>query len=204
MVTSRAEAEPRIARLTVDQVQAMLEAGILAEGAPIELIDGVLVYKDRSDHGEDPTTIGKKHNLAVKLLGRLDSELASRGCHMQTQGPVSLPPHDEPEPDAAIVRGQPRDYADRLPTASDVSAVIEVADSSLGYDRTVKLALYARSGIGQYVIVNLRQRCLEVHERPDPASERYERVSVLRAGDTLALRVTASELLELEASTILP
>src|SRR5580704_12759015 len=139
--------DQRIARLTVDQVHAMLEAGILRDGEPIELIDGVLVRKDRSDQGGDPLTIGKKHNLVVNLLVRLDRELAPLGCHMQSQGPICLPPRDEPEPDGVVLRGEPRAYSDRLPTARDATAVVEVADSSLPYDRTVKLALYARAGI---------------------------------------------------------
>lgn len=182
----------------------MLDAHILEEGAPIELIDGVLAFKDRSSYGEDPMTIGTKHNLAVKLLARLDPELGSRGCHMQTQGPVSLPPHDEPEPDGAVIRGEPRDYADRLPGASDVFAVVEIADSSLVYDRTIKLALYARAAIEQYVIVNLRGACVEVHERPAPSDERYETVTVLRAGDVLSLRVGNGERLQLDPADILP
>jgi hypothetical protein len=79
----------RALRLTVDQVHAMIAAGILPEGPHTELIDGLLVYKDRSEQGEDPMTSGKRHNLAVKLRARLDAELTAHGCHMQTQGPVS-------------------------------------------------------------------------------------------------------------------
>lgn len=56
----------RIARLTVDQYHRMIDSGILREGEPIELLDGVLVYKDRSDRGEDPMTVGKRHALAVQ------------------------------------------------------------------------------------------------------------------------------------------
>ena len=196
-------ADIRVARLTVGQVHAMLVAGILREGEPVELIDGVLVYKDRSDHGEDPMTIGRRHNLAVKLLARLDPELVLRGCHMQTQGPLSLPPHDEPEPDGVILRGNPRDYAGRLPGATDATSVIEVADSSLEYDRNQKLALYARAGISQYLIVNLRESLVEVHEDPIPNEERFTRHRVCRAGDRVALRVTDGAL-EIEAARILP
>jgi Uma2 family endonuclease len=204
MATSaRPEPLPRIARLTVDQVEGMLAAGILVEGTPIELIDGVLVYKDRSDLGGDPMTIGKKHNLAVQLLKELDAELRSRGCSMQTQGPVRIPPHDEPEPDGAVVRGEPRDYADRLPTASDVSCVVEVSDSSLDYDRTTKLARYANAAIPQYVIVNLRNDCVEVYERPAASEERYESATVLRGGDKLLLRVAGTSL-EVDVTRLLP
>jgi hypothetical protein len=108
-------ADPRIARLTVDQVHAMIEAGIVHEGAPIELIDGVLVYKDRSASGEDPISVGQEHSLVVSLLNELDVDLAQRGCHMRTQNPLSLPPHNEPEPDGAILQGRPRAYTDRVP-----------------------------------------------------------------------------------------
>jgi hypothetical protein len=190
-------------RLTVDQVHAMLEAGILAEGQPVELIDGMLVYKVRSARGEDPVTIGKKHNLVVKLLARLDAALGERGCHMQTQGPVRLSVHDEPEPDGAVLRGEPRDYTDRLPEAADVHCVIEVADASLAFDRTTKLALYARAGIRQYLIVNLRDGCIESYERPSVRG-RYSRKSVLRAGKRAALALGDRERLEIDAAEILP
>jgi hypothetical protein len=79
-------AEPRIARLTIDQVHAMIETGIVHEGAPIELIDGVLVHKDRSASGEDPTSIGKGHSLVVSLLVRSISSSSSRSA-VATCGP---------------------------------------------------------------------------------------------------------------------
>lgn len=195
--------ERRIARLEVRQLHAMLEAGILAEGEPVELIDGVLVYKDRSALGEDAMTIGHRHNLVVKLLARLDAELASHGCHMQTQGPLSLPPHDEPEPDGAILLGDPRTYGDRLPAGADCTSVIEVADASLVYDRTRKLAVYARAGIPQYVIVDLQNLCAEVHEGPVPREARYGSFTVVRPGDSLRLR-TAKGSLEVEVTGVLP
>ena len=140
----------------------MIKAGIVHEGASIELIDGVLIHKDRSASGEDPMSIGKEHRLVVSLLGRLDADLAQRGYHMQIQNPLSLSPYDEPEPDGVILRGGPRVYTDRVPGAADAGSVIEVADSSLAYDRKTKLALYARAGIAQYVIVNLSGRCMSV------------------------------------------
>ena len=181
----------------------MIKAGIVHEGAPIELIDGVLIHKDRSTSGEDPMSIGKEHSLVVSLLGELDADLAQRGCHMRTQNPLSLPPHDEPEPDGAILRGRPRAYTDRVPGAADAGSVIEVADSSLVYDRKTKLALYARAGIPQYVIVNLGGRCIEIYEQPSPDGS-YQQIAVRRAGETVALRLADGERLELLADRILP
>jgi hypothetical protein len=201
---SRAAAhEPRVARLTVDQVNAMIETGILRDGEPIEHIDGVLVYKDRSAHGEDPMTIGKRHNLVVKLLARLDAELAPHGFHMQTQGPLRLPPHDEPEPDGAILRGDPRAYTDRLPGAADAACVIEVADASLENDRTRKLGLYARAGVARYVIVNLRDGCVEVYEAAQREEGRYADVTVLRGGQSLTLDLDGAAV-AIDVTRILP
>jgi len=181
----------------------MIKAGIVHEGASIELIDGVLVHKDRSASGEDPMSIGKDHRLVVSLLAEIDPDLAQRGCHMQTQNPLSLSPYDEPEPDGAILRGRPRAYTDRVPGAGDVGSVIEVADSSLAYDRKTKLALYARAGIAQYVIVNLSGRCVELYEQPRPDGS-YQEIVVRRSGETVGLRLPDGERLEILADRILP
>jgi Uma2 family endonuclease len=193
----------RIAPLTVDQVHAMVRAGILAEGEPIELIDGLLVYKDRSGAGRDPMTVGEKHALVVKLVAKLATIVARHACHVQTQSPVSLPPHSEPEPDGAVIRGAERDYTGRLPTAGDAESVIEVADSSLQYDRTTKLAIYAGAAIAQYVIVNLRDDLLEVHEDPDSPTRCYRAASVLRRGELLRLRVVGG-VVEIPVDELLP
>jgi Uma2 family endonuclease len=196
--------DARVARLTVDQLHAMVGAGILREGEPIELIDGVLVYKDRSARGEDPMTIARRHNLVVKLLARLDADLVARGCHMQTQGPLSLPPYDEPEPDGAVLRGEPRHYAERLPAAADVACIIEVSDASLAYDRTRKLALYARSALPQYLIVNLQDDQIEIYEEPLPDAGRYGAKRTARAAEALAVHVGDAQYLKIDARRILP
>ncbi len=181
----------------------MIKAGIVHEGAPIELIDGVLVHKDRSASGEDPMSIGKEHSLVVSLLGELGVELAEHGCHIRTQNPLQLSPYDEPEPDGAILRGRPRAYTDRLPGAADTGSVIEVSDSSLAYDRKTKLALYARAGIAQYILVNLPGRCIEIHEQPRPDGS-YQQVAVRRVGETVPLRLPDGERLPILADRILP
>lgn len=194
-------AEPRVARFTVAQVHTMLDAGIL-NGANLELIDGLLVHKDRASGGGNPMTIGEKHNLVIKLLARLDPELSKHGTHMQTQGPVRLSEHDEPEPDGAVLLGEPRDYGERIPTASDATSLIEVADSSLEYDRTTKALLYARSGIAQYVIVNLRVPNVEVYEQPRQG--RYEVMRVLSNDETLNIHIGNARVIAVPARELLP
>lgn len=199
-MTEPAVAVHRVARLTASQVHAMLKSGILRDAEGLELIDGLLVYKDRAAAGADPMTIGEKHNLVIKLLARLDPDLVTAGAHMQTQGPVRLSERDEPEPDGAVVRGDPRDYADRIPVSSDVTCILEVADSSLEYDRTTKAALYARAGIAQYVIVNLRDFCLELHERP--AGGEYADVRIVTAGGVVELKAVG--VVRVAAERLLP
>jgi hypothetical protein len=125
-----------------------------------------LIRKDRSAAGEDQTTVGPEHGLASVNLTDLTPKLRRLGCHVRIQLPVTLPPWNEPEPDAAIVLGNQKDYSGRHPGAADVTCVIEVADSSLRRDRTVKLGIYAGSGIACYIIVNLSDRTVEVYTQP--------------------------------------
>lgn len=191
-------------RITVEQYHRMREAGILREGDPTELIDGMLVEKNRSARGEDPMTVGKGHNAGVQRLVRLDARLRQHRCHMQVQGPLSLPPFDEPEPDGAVVMGELEDYNDRLPVAADLACVLEVSDSSLQHDRTIKLALYAAAGIPQYVIVNLVDHRVETFEQPVPGEGRYAASSTLRAGESVSLRVSGAAIIEVAVRELLP
>ena len=99
--------------LTVDQYHQMVIEGILPEGEPFELIHGQVTRKDRSATGEDVMTVGEHHIWCVKRLAKLGPEFERLGCHIQTQQPVSLPPFNEPEPDAAIFIGNEDKYLRR-------------------------------------------------------------------------------------------
>src|SRR4051794_16398781 len=90
--------------LTIDQYISMIKNGILREGAPIELIDGFLVRKDRSKAGEDAMTIGFDHVWAVKNLAVVLRQVEQHGCHLGLQQPIAIPPDSVPEPDGAITR----------------------------------------------------------------------------------------------------
>jgi len=142
-------------RLTVSQYHGMVEQGILTEGEPFELIDGQVVRKDRSAKGEDSMTVGHRHALTIQKLAGLSRSIEKFGCHVRTQLPVTIKPHNEPEPDAAFIVGRAEDYRSRHPGPKDALCIVEVADSSLQYDRTVKLRVYAGAGIPRYVIINL-------------------------------------------------
>lgn len=92
---------------TVEPCQWAIRSGYLEEDPTYELLDGWIVCKDRSAAGEDPMTSRDRHRMAVIRLARLAPPFDVHGCFLQSQQPVTLPPHHEPEPDAAIIRGQP-------------------------------------------------------------------------------------------------
>jgi Uma2 family endonuclease len=190
--------------LTVDQYVRMIEEGILPEGEPIELLDGILVRKDRAKAGEDPMTVGFDHVWAVQNLWSLFAALTQQGSHLRVQQPIALQPDGAPEPDGAIVRGTADDYRTRYPGASDLSCVIEVADSSLQHDRVTKKRIYAKGGIGQYVIINLVDRVVEVAEGAMKAEERYARDAVLKPGETVRFATADGGHVEVAGERLLP
>lgn len=174
-----------IVTLTVEQYHRMLAAGVLGDGEPVELIDGVLVPKDRGDG----VTMNPRHRLAMSRLMRLGPRVETLGGHLQLQSPLTLEPHHEPEPDGMLVHGRPERYAERHPGAADVGCVIEVSASSLERDRTTKQRIYATAGIAQYVIVNLVDQRIEVYEEPKPDAGHYGRVRLATGGEIVTLRL---------------
>ena len=176
-------------RFTVDDVMAMIEAGIIPEDATTELLHGMLVRTDRSDLGDDPTVIGKKHRRVVTALTELAGRINTDQQHVQIQNPVICGDDEAPEPDFAIVRGSRRAFPDRLPTGSDVTCVLEVADSSLERDAEEKLAIYASAGVPQYVVLNLRNRTAQVYTEPDLSTATYRSATVFAEAESLPLNL---------------
>lgn len=194
---------PMIQRLNVRQFHQMVELGVLREGEPIELIDGLLVRPDRSEEGGDPMVHGPRHALAISRLQRLSPRFSELGCHLRCQLPVTLSDLLEPEPDAAVVRGEPEDYPDRHPGPADTVAAIEIADSSLSYDRATKQQIYASAGIGLYWIVNIPDRTIEVYSSPVAGEGRYRQRTEFRVNDIIALEIGAGRRLEVAVAEIL-
>jgi hypothetical protein len=190
--------------LTVDQYHQMIAGGILREGEPVELIDGVLIRKDRSASGEDPTTVGHGHAWVVYQLGELNELLKPHNCHIRTQQPVTLLPKNEPEPDGTILRGSSEIYRQRHPEPQDVLAVIEVADSSVNADRNTKGRIYSMAGIPVFVVVNLNDRAIEIYTKPDVSRGRYALTETVKAGQTLRLPTGTEFELEIAAERLLP
>ncbi len=143
-------------RLTVEQYHQMIRSGILDSDDAIELLEGWLIQKMPKN---------PQHRAATKLTRNALEAIAPDGWYVDSQEPITLD-DSEPEPDIVVVRGDTRDYLDRHPGARDLSLVVEVADSTLERDRTLKQRLYGRAGIPVYWIVNLVERQLEVYSQP--------------------------------------
>ena len=155
-IEERAMAEPlRIHQLTVHDFHAMVDAGILKEDAQVELIDGRII---------DKMPLGPEHIRIVNVLTRLCVMKAADVAEVSIQNSVRLGLYDEPEPDVVILRAG-RDLT-KVPHAEDVLLLIEVADSTVTYDRNVKLPKYAGVGIPEVWIVNIPKGQLECYRNP--------------------------------------
>ena len=164
-------------RLDVDDYHRMAEAGILGEDDRVELIDGELIDMAPIGHDHIATVNGLNHALFVACGER---------AIVSIQNPLRLDRLNEPQPDVVIFRPRPDFYRTApFPGPADVLLVAEVADSSLRYDRTVKLPLYARAGIGEVWIVDLRRLVVDVHRTP--AGDGYATVGTHGPEDTVTL-----------------
>jgi Uma2 family endonuclease len=186
---------PGIVPISVEQYQSMIRVGILEEGAPIELIDGILVWKDRSGAGDNSMVQFPRHAVVITLLSDLLRDWCkSANHHVRVQLPVMLSATDAPEPDVAVIRGSPRDFATRHPGSQDLCVVVEVADTSLAFDRSTKQKLYASAGIPLYWIVNLPDELIEVYESPSVAESRYQQTRTYARGQAINLSVDGTPL----------
>lgn len=163
-------------RLSADDYERMGQAGILGEDDRVELIEGEII---------DMPPIGSPHGGAVnRIANRLVRAVTENDAILSTQNPVRLSDFSEPEPDIALLRPRDDFYAKRHPGPEDVLLLIEVAETSLRYDRDKKLPLYARAGIPESWLVDLSGKVLWLYR--DPGPEGYARIS--QARDLSALR----------------
>lgn len=194
-----------LAPLTVEQYQQMVASGVFVEGPKVELLDGLLVLKDRRDRGGQPTIAGPRHiQVALRLFKLLLRLVENDQMHVRKEDPFSLPPNSTPEPDVSVVLGHEDDYAANLPGPEDIVAVMEVADSSLRRDRDTKLPVYANAGIKMYWIVDLVSNQIEVYTQPQPGSGQYEKTDVFSPGDGISLALPDGRIVDVAVSDVLP
>lgn len=164
-------ASVKVHRWSRAEYERMATAGVFHPQARLELVNGEI-------YEMAPQT--SRHAACVALIQETLRSVLPAGCHMRVQLPLALGDDSEPEPDIAVVAGGPRDYLDLHPGGAEL--VIEVADSSLAYDRQHKGGLYARAGIPDYWIVDLVHRTVEIYR--DPVQGKYQEHSVLKDTDS--------------------
>jgi Uma2 family endonuclease len=164
-------------RFTVDDYYRMAVSGVLGEDDRVELLEGEVIEK---------SPIGSRHSSHVDRLAQFFMTRLAPRAIVRIQNPIRLSRLSEPQPDLSILRPRTDFYVSAHPKPADVFLVIEVADTSLDFDRNFKVPLYARSGIPEVWIVDLDSRALEVYR--EPAGKRYREKRVLRCGESVCLR----------------
>jgi hypothetical protein len=193
----------RVHPFTRTDAEALVRLGMIPEDASTELLNGMVVLTDRSSLEQDPTMIGQGHTICVERLSDLRSRISSAVRHVRTQQPLVCSETHVPQPDFMVLRGVLADYSD-LPKAADAWCVVEVADSSYERDLGIKLRGYALAGVGQNIIINLRNRTAEVYAIPDPTAGSYATPRVIEESGTLSLRVGENESFDVALRDLLP
>ena len=162
-------------RFTANEYQRMGQVGILGEDDRLELLEGEIV---------EMAPIGSRHQATVDRLNRLFSNRTADDAMVRVQGPVRLGEDSEPQPDLILLRRRSDFYTSAHPGPDDVLLLVEVSDTSLEYDREVKLPLYARHGIVEVWLVGLEAGLVEVYR--GPTAQGYQEVSQLQRGQSLS------------------
>ena len=175
-------------RFSADDVMRMLEAGVLRESDPVELIDGELI---------EMSPQGPLHRSRTVRVHQALEAAFGEGFHVQDHSPIAAGPDSLPEPDVAVIRGDVDAFADRHPAGPDVAMVVEISVTTQAYDRA-KASLYARAGVPTYWNLDLVGRRLFVYGDLRSDLGEYSRVTTLVAGDTVtagSANIAVSELL---------
>jgi len=183
-------------RLSVDQYHQMVETGILTDDDLVELLEGWLVTKMPKN---------PRHRLSTQLTREAIARLLPPEWYVEDQEPITLA-DSEPEPDVAVIKGERRHYHDHHPAADDVGLLIEVSDTTLQRDRTIKKQIYARANIVVYWIINVPEQQIEVYTTPLSNAEAatYQHCTIYTSDDRIPLVLRGETIGELHVRDLLP
>ena len=159
-------------RFTRSDYYRMLDTGILTEDSAVELIEGEVVTLSPQNH---------RHAYSITLLTGILVRAFGEGYHVRVQLPICIDEFTEPEPDLAVVTH--RQLADAPEHPREAVLLVEIADSSLAYDRIKKSRIYARAAFPEYWVVNLPEQNLLVHRGPGPNG--YQEMRTYTAQETV-------------------
>ncbi len=164
-------------KFTVEQFHKMAESGILNEDDRVELIRGEII---------EMAAIGLKHAACVNRLSNFLAWKLGNRVITSVQNPVELDETSEPQPDVVLLKPREDFYASARPQPKDVFLIIEVADSTIKYDREVKLPLYAEQAVVEVWLVDINEECVEVYR--EPANGVYKNVQKFSRGESLIIQ----------------
>jgi Uma2 family endonuclease len=162
---------------TVDEYYRIYQAGVLNEDDRVELINGEIVYMS-------PT--GTKHATCVDRLAEILTFALQKQAQLRVQSSIQLPPNSQPQPDLALLKRKADFYVSAHPTPADIYLLIEVADSSIAFDRNVKMPMYGAAGIPEAWLVDIEAQCIEVYRHPESGS--YAESQTFKPGQSISLQ----------------
>lgn len=157
--------EPHALRFTVEDFYRMGEAGVFAPEQRVELIEGEII---------EMAPIGASHADWVDKLTMLFAKAVPDGIRVRVQNPIRLSNRTEPEPDLALLCPREQPYSQAHPSGPDTLLVVEVAETSLRYDRDVKMPLYARLGVPELWIFDIKDGALTIYREPSADGYRLQ------------------------------
>ena len=161
---------------TVDEYYRMAEAGILTSEDRVELIDGEIIKM---------SPIGSRHLAHVNRATRLFTLAFGNRVVVSVQNPLQLSNYTEPEPDIVLLKPRSDDYAAKKPVAEDALLVVEVAETTLAFDRKIKLPRYAAAGVPEVWIEDLENDSLLVYR--DPVSDKYKMAMIHSRNESVSI-----------------
>ncbi|WP_020535943.1 Uma2 family endonuclease [Lewinella cohaerens] len=173
---------PQRMKFTVDSYYKMAEHGLLGKDRQVELINGDII---------DMSPIRSAHAGMVNYLSKILIHCLFNKATVCVQNPVHLDDFSEPEPDVLIAQFSQDDYRERHPRVDEVILLIEVADSSLIFDRNVKKALYAEASIPEYWIINLADEQIEIFQQPQDGE--YQQMKIVKKTDHFSTTIQGEE-----------
>lgn len=185
-----------VRQFSVAEYHRMIDAGILTTDDAVELLEGWIVPK---------MTRKPPHDVSIELIrGAIGPQLPP-GWSLRSQSAITTA-DSEPEPDLAVVRGEPRTYRLRHPGPADIGLLIEVGDATLGHDRREKGRVFARAGVPHYWIVNLVDGWIEVYSEPEPSAvlPAYRSRTDYQPGDRVPLILDGQTVATIAVADLLP
>lgn len=164
-------------KFNVKEYNQMPQAGILKEEERVELIRGEIVQM---------SPIGRHHAACVNRLVRVFTMELGNNVIVAAQNPVELDDYSEPQPDIALLEPKADFYASGHPKPGEIFLIVEVADSTIKYDREVKIPLYAEDNIIEVWLVDINEQCLEVYRQPSASG--YQQIQKLQRGQNLSIQ----------------